>query len=164
MSVESFKRVMKESEKMGEAYTNILTGEITETNELTGRIGFQYAAGEGYFEVSRVEVEMSYTEELILRWTIRLPVEPGALPGIMPLLTTLGVTDAQVLNLAPDERMEVSLSARPDVRERLSPELVKLDKLSAMFQAGGNALLNLDDYEDGAFQILSTSEEEATTV
>ena len=71
---------------------------------------------------------------------------------LMPLLQSMGKTTAEALNMPIDEYMEVRMAAKPEVLERLSPELAKLTKVSAMFQAGGNALLDLDNYQDGAVQ------------
>lgn len=147
--------------EIGEAYQDLMTGETTEANEVRGRIGFGYGQGQHTFVTSRVMVEFVHTPERFVSWTIRFPVEPPAFEGIMPLLGSLGTSEGEVLNLPPDEHMEVTLSAKPGVLERLSPELVKLDKLSAMFQAGEKALLNLDNYENGSIVIAEGQGEES---
>lgn len=142
------------------AFQNAATGETTETSAMSGRIRFRYAAGEGAFMVTRVEAELAYTDDRFVGWTIHVPVERAALNDMAPLLQTLGTGDTEVLNLPANEYMEVSMSARPDVLARLSPDLVKLDQLSAMFEAGDGALLDLDNYEQASFRILSVPEEE----
>jgi len=80
-------------------------------------------------------------------------------PGIVPLLQALGTNPDRLLTMAPDEDMEVTLAARPDVLARLSPELAPLNRLSAMFQVGGSALLDLDNYENGSVRVAAPADE-----
>lgn len=136
--------------EFGLAYQDLMTGATTEASEIRGRLGFAYGGGEHVFETSRVAVEFVYTPDAITSWAIRFPVEPAAFAAIMPLLTSLGTTSDEVLNLPADEYLEVTMATKVEVLARLSPQLVKLDDLAAMFQVDGLALMNLDNYEDGA--------------
>lgn len=141
-----------------QAFMDVSSGEIRETSRLEGEIGFQYAAGEGTFVVSQVAVDLVYTAAQVRQWTVHIPVEPFALADLAPLAASLGTAEEELLEVPPDKQMELVLTAKPEVLARLSPELTKLSRLSAMFQVESNALLNLDNYENGICQTIATAE------
>lgn len=144
----------------GQAFLDPRSGETTETGELRGRIAFRHRAGA--FEVPHVAVEFAYDQERYLRWAIHLAATPASLAGMMPLLAPLGLSSAEVLNLPADQHLELALAAKPAVLARLSPELMRVDTLSAAFQAGGDTLLDLDNYEQATCRIVSATESAGT--
>ena len=99
------------------AYKDVRTGVTAETSSLNGNLWFRFAAGVGAFKVSRAVVEMKYTDDRFVEWTLHVPVESPALVPMMPLLESLGTTDAEVLNLPADQQMEVVMSASDAIGE-----------------------------------------------
>ena len=144
--------------KVGEAFQDLVSSETTEIQELNGQIGFRYGNGKGYFVLSRVTVEVTYARDRLVRWLVRLRVEPAALVGMMPLLATLGMAEGEVLNLPPDEQLEITYVAKARALAKVGPDVLRADRLSAMFEAGGGTLLDLDNYENGTLEISDRAE------